>query len=73
MKEWEEQGGIAFILIYFSHRELAYYMKCSDVMRLYSTKKDFKIDDLQEEYFINMKNKIKVDILPKIQLDIDSR
>ena len=73
MKEWEEQGGISFILIYFSHRMLAYYMKCSDVVKRYSAKKDFNIEELDEEYFINMKNKIKIDFLPKIQLDIDER
>lgn len=73
MKEWEEQGGIAFILIYFSNREIGYYMRCDEVIRRYNSKKDFKIDELDDNYFINLKNKIKVDFLTLIQKDIDSR
>ena len=73
MKDWETQGGLSFILIYFSHRELAYYMRFSELMKIFKEKKDFKITDLDEEYFINMKNKIKIDFLKLMQLDIDSR
>ena len=73
MRDWERQGGISFILIYFSHRQLSYYMRFDELDKYYKSKKDFDIDDLDEDYFINMKNKIKVDFLTKIQLDIDSR
>lgn len=73
MKDWETQGGLSFILIYFSHRELAYYMRYSELIKLYKAKKDFKIDDLDLEYFIDMKNKIKIDFLKIMQQDIDSR
>lgn len=73
MKDWEGQGGIAFILIYFSERQLSYYMRFCELNKLYTAKKDFKITDLDEDYFIDMKNKLKVDFLKTMQLDIDSR
>ena len=73
MKDWEEQGGIAFILIYFSHREIAYYMRYTELTKYFSKKKDFKINELDDCYFINMKSKIKIDILTKLQFDIDER
>ena len=73
MRDWEEQGGVSFILIYFSHKLLGYYMRYSELIKYYKQKQDFKISELDEKYFINMKNKIKIDILSKLQLDIDSR
>ena len=73
MKDWETQGGISFLLIYFSNRELAYYMRFSELVKIYKSKKDFKIDDLDDLYFIDMKGKIKIDFLKLMQLDIDSR
>ena len=73
MKDWEGQGGIAFILIYFSERQLSYYMRFCELNKLYTSKKDFMITDLDEDYFIDMKNKLKVDFLKTMQLDIDSR
>lgn len=73
MKDWEMQGGISFLLIYFSHKEIAYYMRFNELIKIYKTKKDFKIDDLDDLYFIDMKGKIKIDFLKLMQLDIDSR
>ena len=73
MRDWEDEGGVAFILIYFSHKELGYYMRYDELMKYYKIKKSFRIIDLDDKYFINMKNKIKVDILSKLQLDIDRR
>ena len=73
MKDWEMQGGISFLLIYFSHKEIAYYMRFNELIKIYKTKKDFNIDDLDDLYFIDMKGKIKIDFLKLMQLDIDSR
>ena len=72
MKEFEEQGGISFILIYFSNRQIAYYLRCSELKSFWS-KKSIRFDELNNEYKINMKGKIKIDILNKMQLDIDER
>ena len=72
MKEFEEQGGISFILIYFSNRQIAYYLRCSELKSFWS-KKSIRFDELNDEYKINMKGKIKIDILNKMQLDIDER
>lgn len=73
MKEFEEQGGISFILIYFSKIKFAYYLTFKELKRFWSNKKDIKQDDLVETYLINMNNKIKLPILEKLQIDIDER
>ena len=48
-------------------------MRFSELVKIYKSKKDFKIDDLDDLYFIDMKGKIKIDFLKLMQLDIDSR
>ena len=73
MKEFEEQGGISFILIYFSKIKIAYYLTFKELKKFWVNKKDITQDDLVETYLINMNNKIKVPILEKLQLDIDER
>jgi len=73
MHDWEKQGGIAFILILFIEQNLAYYMRYKELKKYFDDKNSFSISELDEKYFINMNRKIKIDILSKIQLDIDER
>lgn len=72
MKDFEMQGGAAFLLIYFVNKNIVYYMRFSELTK-YWKKTSFKYDDLNKDYMINVKNKIKVDILSKLQLDINDR
>ena len=73
MNDWEKQGGISFIIIYFSDKKLCYYMRNSEMQTYFKAKKNFNINNLDDRYFIDAKNKIKIDFLPMIQLDIDDR
>ncbi|MBR5712504.1 MAG: Holliday junction resolvase RecU [Lachnospiraceae bacterium] len=40
MKEFSRQGGVAFLLIYYSKRELVYFMNCEEVVRFYERGND---------------------------------
>ena len=73
MKDFEEQGGVSFILIYFSKKQVAYYLRFKELKKIWNDKKDIMFDDLNDNYVIDMKRKIKIDILSKLQLDIDER
>ena len=73
MEDFEKQGGISFILIYFSKDLLAYYLTFSELKEHWNNKSDLSIKSLNKKYIINMKGKIKVDLLSKLQLDIDER
>ena len=73
MSEFEDQGGISFILIYFSKKQIAYYMTFKELKRYWQDKEDILFDNLNENYIIDMKRKIKIDLLTKLQLDIDER
>ncbi len=73
MKEFEEQGGVSFIIIYYSNKQIAYYLTFSELKKYWSHKKNIEFDELVDNYIINMKGKIKINILEKLQLDIDER
>ena len=74
MKEWEEQGGISFLLIYFKKISKVYYMRNEELEKVLKTKnKSFNASELNEKYFIDVKNKIKLDLLSKIKMDIGER
>lgn len=73
MRDFEGQGGISFILIYFEKESLAYYLRFEELKKYYGVKNYVDIKDLDDKYFINIKGKIKIDILSKMQIDIDER
>lgn len=72
MKDFENQGGASFLLIYFFKRDIVYYMRFSELNK-YWKKTSVFFKDLDEDYMINVKSKVKIDILSKLQLDIDNR
>lgn len=73
MSEFEEQGGISFILIYFSKMSVAYYLSFKELSKYWDMKEDISFDNLDEKYKMSMKGKIKIDLLGKLQIDIDER
>lgn len=73
MKEFEEQGGISFILIHFDKIRIIYYLRYSELKKNWESKIDINIKDLCRDYKIDIRRKIKIPIIEKIQLDIDER
>ena len=73
MEDFETQGGVSFLLIYFSKMSKVYYLKFNELKKFWDKKNDFTFEKLNEKYVINVKGKIKIDILSKLQLDIDER
>ena len=57
MRLMEEQGGIAFLLIYFSETDECYYMKFDELLRFWKRseeggRKSIRREELNEDYFI---------------------
>ena len=73
MKDFEEQGGVSFILINFNKFKTAYYLPFSKLEYYFNHNKAIYYNDLDDDYKIKINGKIKIDILSKIQLDIDER
>jgi recombination protein U len=78
MKEFEEQGGVAFLIIYLRNEDKYYYMRFKELDAFWgrSQKGDImsiKFDELDEEYFFNIKSSGILPILDMIQKDISRR
>lgn len=78
MCEFEQQEGIAFLLIYFSHRSAYYYMRCSEMMKFWNRslqggRKSFLISELDPSYFLSEHKGFLVPFLDGIQRDLEDR
>lgn len=78
MNNFEKQGGIAFILIYYSQKDEYYYLKLSTINEHFADAKkgkpaNIKYIDLDRDYFINKKSGIYIHYLEMLQKDISSR
>ncbi len=78
MRDFEKQDGVAFILIYYSEKDMIYYMKFCELANFWERmekggRKSFRFDELDEENFILPKNGILVPYLDGIARDLDSR
>ena len=78
MTDFEKQGGIAFILIYFTHKEERYYIPYRDIAKFVKRAEDgglkhFKYSEINKDYLIGSKGNALVHYLPQLQMDLDSR
>ena len=78
MEDFENQDGIAFILISFTHRNEFYYMRFEELLkfwnrRLEGGRKSFKYEELNPDFFLQEKPGVFIPYLEGIQKDLDSR
>lgn len=78
MKNFEKQGGVSFLLIYYSHRNLLYYMRMNELIQFAERaknggRKSFRMDELDDAFFMKLSNGCFVPYLDAIQKDLDTR
>ncbi len=78
MGHFEEQKGIAFLLIYFTHRDSYYYLTYQKAKffwerALSGGRKSFRIEELDEGYFFEGRKGFFVPYLEMLQKDLDER
>lgn len=78
MEKFERQGGISFLLIYFSHRNELYYMQFKEILKFWERakeggRKSFRYEELDPSFFMTFKNAYFVPYLDYIQKDLDGR
>lgn len=78
MEKFERQNGISFLIIYYSKKNLLYYMKFTELKQFWERsvsggRKSIRFEELNPEYFMNWKNSCFVPYLDYIQKDLDSR
>ena len=78
MKEFEHQQGIAFFLLYYTKKDIFYYLTLKKFLEFYERansggRKSFRFDELDSEYFFKGKGGVLVPYLDKLNLDLQSR
>lgn len=78
MKDFEEQGGIAFIVLMFTHKNEIYYVPFKDVLKFYERgenggRKSFTYDEIDKDYLISQSKGVLVHYLEQLQKDLESR
>ena len=78
MEDFEKQGGVAFFLIYYTGRNLMYYLPFAHLKFFWDRaqeggRKSFRYEELNPEYFLPQKHGILVPYLDMIQKDLDDR
>ena len=78
MKEFEKQQGIAFLLIYFSKKDIYYYLTFEELLKYWNRaqnggRKSFRFDELDPHYQISTNNGVFVHYLEMLQQDLDNR
>ncbi len=78
MEKFEKQQGVAFLLIFYSHRNESYYLRFQKMMEFWNRaaeggRKSFRYEELEGEYFLKSKGGILVPYLDAIQKDLEMR
>lgn len=78
MKNFEKQGGIAFVLIFFTHKNQLYYLTFSKLYEFWKRateggRKSFRYEELDLDYLLPKKSGVLVPYLDMLNKDLESR
>ena len=78
MVNFEKQGGIAFLIIYYSHKDLFYYLNLEQLLVFWKRAKDggrksFRFDELNPIFEMPKRHGILVPYLEMLNLDLEQR
>lgn len=78
MDNFEKQGGIAFFLIYYTSKDIYYYLRFKKLKEFWDRMKDggrksFTFDEIEESFILKNKPGILVPYLDGINLDLNLR
>lgn len=78
MQDFQNQGGVAFFLIFFSHEGLFYYLSLRELLVFWKRmeeggRKSFRREELSSEFYLEQKGSFLIPYLDGIQKDLDNR
>ena len=78
MKHFEEQEGVAFIILFFTHKNEAYYIPFKDLEMFYlrardGGRKSVRYDEINKEYAICLHKGVPIHYIEMINKDLNSR
>lgn len=78
MERFEKQGGVAFFLIFYTHRDILYYLPYEMLLFFWNRaqeggRKSFRFEELNPAYFLPKKHGVLVPYLDALQKDLEDR
>ncbi|MCR4658620.1 MAG: Holliday junction resolvase RecU [Lachnospiraceae bacterium] len=78
MREFEMQGGVAFFLLFYSHRDMFFYLRFLKLLEFWDRwreggRKSFRFEELEEDYRILSKKGLLIPYLDYINKDLSAR
>lgn len=78
MTDFEKQGGVSFLIIYYTGRDEIYYMPYQDILRFWERKeqggrKSFTFEEIDTSYRLHQGHGVLVPYLEGLQKDLLSR
>lgn len=78
MRDFEEQGGIAFLLVYYGKKDMVYYMRFRELAKFYERaenggRKSVRFDELSEEHMHPVKQALYINYLEFVNQDLAER
>ena len=78
MRAFEEQGGIAFFLLFYSHKDMFFYLRFQKLTEFWDRmqqggRKSFRFEELELEYQILPRQGILVPYLDMVKKDLTER
>lgn len=78
MQDFEKQGGISFFLIYYTSKDLFYYLPLEMLLFFWERaikggRKSFRYEELNPAYILPKKNGVLVPYLDILQKDLEDR
>ena len=78
MKGFERQGGIAFVLIFYTHKNQLYYLTFEKLYEFWRRamdggRKSFRYEELDPSYILPKKSGVLVPYLDMLNKDLESR
>lgn len=78
MEDFEKQGGISFILLYYSKQNETYYIPFADIKRFYDRsisggRKSFTYEEIDKRYLLKSAAGALIHYLEGLQLDLEQR
>ena len=78
MRDFEKQKGVAFFLLYYTHRDTLYYLTFRRLLEFWNRaqeggRKSFRLEELDPAYFFERNGNLLVPFLEPMQLDLSRR
>lgn len=78
MRDFEQQEGVAFLIIYYSERNELYYMRFQELLRFWERaetggRKSIRYEELDARFFMKVEHGYQVPYLETINLDLEIR